>query len=117
MPDPAKILARVRAKGANVVLRDGSLVVVNAYRLPAGSTKFISANHAAIRSTLESRQPAIEERAAVIQFEGRTPREWAEQFADLLISQRPAGVSDADWEWFIGRCAQIIDEAPEGVAA
>ena len=112
MADPAEILARARSKGANVVVRDGSLVVVNAYRLGPGAAEFIAANRAAILVLLQGEDEDAEERAALIEFEGRTPREWAEQFADILARQRPAGVTDLDWSWFVSRCAQMVEEVP-----
>lgn len=112
MADPAEILARVRRKGANIVLRDGSLVVVNGYRLATGGAEFIAANRDAIVALLKGEDEAVDERAALIEYEGKTPRQWAEQFADILIRQRPAGVTDLDWGWFIGRCSQIVDEVP-----
>ena len=117
MADPATIMSRVRAKGANIVIRNGELAVLNARKLPAGSTDFIAENRSALLAYLADEQVEFDERAAAIEFEGRTPREWAEQFAEILIRTRPAGVSDLDWSWFVTRCGQIIDEAPERKAA
>lgn len=117
MPDAAEILSRVRRHGANVVMRNGELAIVNSRKLPDAAADYIAANRDALIEHLTGEQAAVDECAASIEFDGRTPREWAEQFADILIRQRPAGVSDLDWGWFITRCGQIIDEAPEREAA
>lgn len=116
MPDAATILARVRSRGANVALDDGELTIVNGRKLPAGAAAFIAEHRAALIRHLAAEDEGIEEAAAVIEFDGHAPREWAEQFAAILIRTRPAGVADADWSWFITRCGQIIDETPARAA-
>jgi hypothetical protein len=116
MADPAKIMARVRALGANVVIDGGGLKIINGKKLPADALAFIKQHAGAIADWLD-REGEFEERAAIIEFDGHTPREWAEQFAKLLISMRPQGVSDLDWSWFINRAGNIIDEAPMARAA
>ena len=112
MADPAGILARVRARGANVALRDGKLSVLNAKRLPDGASEYIAQNRDALVAFLSDEEVEVDERAAIIEFDGKTPREWSRQFADILIRTRPAGISDLDWSWFITRCGHLIDEAP-----
>lgn len=117
MPNPVAIIARIRQHGANVVVRDGELAVVNARKLPAGAAGFIAENRNALLEHLTGEEVEVDERAAIIEFDGKAPREWAEQFADLLIRRRPPDISDLNWGWFITRCGQIVDEAPERVAA
>ena len=111
MPDVAKILGRIRSHGANVLLDGRKLQIVNRAKLPAGALDYIKAHGREIADFLD-REAEVEERAAVIEFDGGVPRKWAEQFADLLINQKPAGVDELDWSWFITRCGQILDEAP-----
>ncbi|WP_158876976.1 hypothetical protein [Antarcticirhabdus aurantiaca] len=117
MASVADLVARVRERGANVVLENGNLRIVNSRKLPAGGADFIAKHHEAIVRFLEDENAEFDERAGIIQFDGKAPREWAEQFADILIRHRLRGVSDLDWSWFITRCGQIIDEAPQAGAA
>jgi len=114
--NPAKIMERIRAHGANVVIDGGRLEIVNKAKLPPGAADFVRQNAKSIAAFLD-REAEFEERAAVIEFDGGAPREWAEQFAQFCIDHRPEGVNDLDWSWFITRCGQIIDEAPERRAA
>lgn len=116
MADVTKLIERIRVNGANVAFESGRLRIVNAAKLPEGALDFIKAHGRAIADFLD-REAEFEERAAIIEFDGRAPREWAEQFARVLMQQRPAHVSDVDWSWFITRAGQIIDEAPERRAA
>jgi hypothetical protein len=113
MADAAEILARVRARGANIVMDGDRLRLVGATKLSPEARQFVTDHRAAIVEHLRAERDAeIEERAAVIEFEGKAPREWAEQFAQILYARRPQGVSDIEWSWFITTCGRIIDEAP-----
>lgn len=118
MADAKAIIDRVRSLGANVVVDEGALRIVNGNRLSAEAKAYITLHK---RDLVEFLTGDIhverEERAAIIEFDGRVPRQWAEQFADILIARRPEGVSDIDWSWFITRCGQIVDEAPVSRAA
>jgi len=116
MADAAKIIERIRANGANVEIDGGKLRIVNRNKLPPGAGDFIRANAKAIAAFLDQ-EHEFEERAAIIEFDGHAPREWAEQFAKTLIANKPSGVDEIDWSWFITRCGQIIDEAPARAAA
>lgn len=115
MVDPAKIMTRVRALGANVIIDGGGLKIVNGKKLPADAVAFIKQHAGEIANWLD-REVEFEERAAIIEFDGGSPRVWAEEFARILISKRPEGVSDLDWSWFICRAGQIVDEAPARAA-
>lgn len=111
MADPAKIIERIRANGANVEIDGGRLRIINRAKLPDGAAEFIRSNARQIAAFLD-REGEVEERAAIIEFDGHTPRQWAEQFARLCIENRPPNIADEDWSWFITRCAKIIDEEP-----
>lgn len=112
MPDIAgSIINRIRATGANVEIDGGKLHIVNGRRVPDDLRAELRRNGRAVAEWLD-REGEFDERAAIIEFDGHTPRDWAEQFASILIQHRPRGVSDLDWSWFITRSAQIIDEAP-----
>jgi hypothetical protein len=118
LADARKIIDRVRSFGANVVVDDKGLRIINGGKLPPEARNYLVQHKREIVALLtDDSFVEREERAAIIEFDGHTPREWAEQFADILIARRPAGVSDMDWSWFLTRCGQIIDEAPAARAA
>lgn len=113
MSDINQLLLRVRKLGANLVADDNGLRIINGAKLPKEAHAYIAKHKLAIADFLTSdAHVEREERAAIIEYDGKAPREWAEQFADILASKRPAGVSELDWSWFLTRCGQIIDEAP-----
>lgn len=109
MADPAKIMERVRSFGANVVIDGGRLKIINGKKLPKDATAFIAANAAAIADWLD-REAEVEERSAILEHDGKTPREVAEAFARLCIKHMTEGWSELDRSWAITRCAAIIDE-------
>lgn len=112
MADAASIVARVRALGANIELTEAGLHIVNRARLPAKAIEFITTHRKEIADVLRDETDVFEERAAIIEFEGHAPREWAEQFARTLMERKPASVNEVDWTWFLMSCGRIIDEAP-----
>lgn len=117
MSDIPDLLQRVRKFGANLVADDNGLRIINGSKLPKEAHAYIGKHRRAIAEFLTSDEHAErEERAAIIEYDGKAPREWAEQFADILAGRRPQGVSDLDWSWFLTRCGRIIDEAPARAA-
>lgn len=109
MADPAKIIARVRELGANLMIDCGKLKVINKRKLPADAIEYIGKNVTEIVSWLE-REGDFEERVAMIQDDGKVPRAVAEQFAKLCIGEMTKDWSELDRSWAISRCAKIIDE-------
>ncbi|MER9459697.1 hypothetical protein NKI80_07305 [Mesorhizobium sp. M0387] len=113
MADAADLFNRVRSFGANIVLDGNSLRIVNPNKLPASAREYIAKNGKAVAEYLRSDENIeFEERAAIVEFEGGAPREWAEQFARYLSVTKPAGISEMDWSWFLTTCGRMIDEAP-----
>ena len=57
------------------------------------------------------REPSadVEERAAVVEYDGNIPREWAEGFALLDCAKCPAGVPAGRWRQFIEDAARFLD--------
>lgn len=108
MVDPDKILARIRDHGANVMLDGSKLVIVNRNKLPAGALDFIKANAKAVADALDH-EAGFEERAAIIDHDGAVPQPLADQLARLLTASRPRDVDLADWNWFMGKAALIVD--------
>lgn len=108
MADAAAILKRIRAHGANVSFDDGKLVVVNKGKLPAGALDYIRANARAIIALVE-REGDIEERAAIIEYDGGLSRQDADRLARLLFANCPQGTSAADWSWFVNKAMEIVD--------
>lgn len=117
MADPAKIIARVRTLGGDIVLDGDRLFIANRSKLPTQAIQFIEMHAKEIAAVLQAeRAVEIGERAAIIEYDGHVPREWAEQFAQILISRKPKNVDEGDWAWFLTACGRIIDEAPRRVA-
>lgn len=108
MPNPDKIVGRIRANGANVIVDGGKLQIVNGSKLPDGARGFIKANARAIADFLE-REHEVEERAAIMEHEGGIPRARAEDFARFLHSSRPGDVDVADWNWFVAKAAEAVE--------
>lgn len=111
MADAANIIERIRANGANIIVDHGKLRIINRHKLPTGAAEFIRQNARAVAAFLDN-ELEFETCAKRIEFNTNAPREWARQFADILINQKPEGVDEVEWSWFITRCGQIIDEAP-----
>lgn len=59
----------------------------------------------------------FEERAAIVEFEGRIPREWAEGFARLVCMPCPGGVPERRWRQFIDDAGRFLDRWTPQVAA
>lgn len=112
MFSPADLLMRIRSFGANAVLSSGGLRIVNGSRLPKDALGFVTRHRVALIEHLRDLEVEADERAAIIEFDGGGPREWAEQFAGILIRLRPTGIDDLDWTDFIVACGKIVDQVP-----
>jgi hypothetical protein len=51
----------------------------------------------------------LDERAAIIEFDARVPREWAEGYARLCAMTDPAGVAERDWLALQGAAGRLLD--------
>jgi len=58
---------------------------------------------------LETNQIEYEERAAIIEYDGKIPRDWAEGYARLCTMQRPENVSEARWQQVLLHAGRFID--------
>ncbi|MDB5620534.1 hypothetical protein [Tardiphaga sp.] len=116
MADVARIIERVKACGANIMVDGSKLTVVNRSRLPAGAAEFIREHGWEIAAFLE-REAAVDERAAIMEYDGGLNRPAAEYLTRLLMSSPPDGVDRSDWSWFVGQASQIIDRMPMERAA
>ncbi|BCH32616.1 hypothetical protein MesoLjLc_45460 [Mesorhizobium sp. L-8-10] len=116
MADAGKILDRIRAHGANVMLDGPKLVIVNREKLPAGALDFIRQHGKEIAAFLGT-ESEFEERAAIIEFDGGLSRPAAEYLTHLLLSSAPTDISPADWTWFVGKASQVLDSVPMRSAA
>lgn len=110
MADPRQIVDRIRSHGANIVLNGSRLEIVNPARLPEGASAFIRQNAKEIAAFLDQ-ESQFEERAAIMEYDGGSPREMAEAFAKICIESTKGRWPEPDRAWLIGRCAAIIDEA------
>jgi hypothetical protein len=110
MADPAKILERVRAYGANICLDGADLQIVNLAKLPDGASNHISQHREAIAAWL-SDEGDFEERAAIMEHDGGLPRREAEDLARLLQAHPPVGTDPGTWAWFVEQATEIIDRS------
>lgn len=110
MASPGAIIDRIRALGANVLSDNGKLVIINREKLSAEAVNFIRQNGREIAAYLD-REAEFDERTAIIQYDGGLNRSVAEYLTRLLMASPPEG-AEADWTWFVGQAAQIIDRAP-----
>lgn len=108
MAEIAKIIDRIRANGANVEIDGGKLRIVNGKKLPAGALDFIRQRGREIAAFIEQ-EGEFEERAAIIEHDGGVTSARADELARLLQANPPPDVSPADWTWFVGKAAEIID--------
>lgn len=108
MANPAQIIEKVRAYGANVMLDGHKLIIINREKLPAGAMEFIKKNAKQIGVFLEN-ECNVEERAAIIEFDGGLTRQTAEYLTHLLHASTPADANAADWSWFVSKAANIIE--------
>lgn len=111
MANASKIIERIRANGANVMLDQGKLVIVNRAKLPAEALEYVRSHAREIAGFLNV-EAEFEERAAIIEYDGGLTRAVSEYLTKLLMSSPPSGTSDADWSWFVGQAAKVIDDAP-----
>jgi hypothetical protein len=109
MADPAKVVAKVRSHGANIMLDGQKLVIINREKLPAKAFDFIR-QHAKKLADFLSSEGDFEERAAIIEFGAGVSRPVAEGLAIILLASPPKDCNPADWTWFVGKAAAIIDE-------
>lgn len=110
MADVATIIQRVRARGANITIDAGKLIVINKAKLPDGALDFIRQNGRAIAAFIE-REGDVEERAAIIEYDGGVSRHDADRLARLLFANCPHGTPVADWTWFVNKALEIMDAA------
>jgi hypothetical protein len=108
MADTAKLVERIRASGANIILDAGKLRVVNSKKLPLGALDFIKKYGKELADFLE-KEGDFEERSAIIEHDGGVPRVSADDLARLLLASPPKDVNLADWTWFVSKAAEIID--------
>jgi hypothetical protein len=107
--DPAAIIARIRALGANVILDAGKLRFVNGARLPADAAQFIGKHRDALIAHLQDEVDEVDERAAIIEFDGGVPRDIAMQFARTIAAAKKH-IPDAARAAFLDACGRIVDE-------
>ena len=54
-------------------------------------------------------QSEFDERAAIIEFDGEIPHEWAEGYARLCTMSRPSNVSEARWRQAVDAAGRFVD--------
>ena len=110
MADVARIIERVKACGANIMVDGSKLTIVNRARLPPGAAEFIREHGREIAAFLE-REAEFDERAAIMEYDGGLRRADAEFITKLLMSSPPEGTDRSDWSWFVGQASQIVERS------
>ncbi len=59
----------------------------------------------------------FEERAAIVEHDGRVPRPWAEGFARLSVSRSPVGFAEARWRQLLDDGGRFLDRWAEVAVA
>lgn len=108
MAKVSDLMAKVRAAGANIEVDGGRLRLVNGRKLPAEALDYIKRYATQIAEWLDH-EGEFEERAGIIEHDSGFDRNTAEGLARLLLAQPPAGANPADWSWFVGHAARIMD--------
>jgi hypothetical protein len=116
----AEALKAARAAGIQLAI-DGEDLVLEAPAPPPPVVIDLLCRHKAevvallrptiIGCTLEDSQSACEERAATIEYDGGSPRSWAEALAPLDPACPPCDVPPMRWLRFIDDCGRFIDDA------
>jgi len=115
-------LAAVRAAGGDVKLVGPQrLKLVAPTALPSDLIELVRAAKPDLLNLLQNKADetltsradwgkAEEERASIIEFDGRTPRDWAEALARLDRANPPRDVPLARWQQFINDCGRFLDQ-------
>ena len=117
----AKLKARIRADK----IQDGRATELTKPPKPR-SVSFVSSlsgaseNFPGVASAL-ARSAALPdldiERAAIVEYDAKVPRDWAEGYARLQGQTAPVGVSSNRWQMFIDDCGWFLDRWAEKAAA
>jgi hypothetical protein len=134
------LIEDARAAGCSIKVEDGDLVV-EADRDPPAEliaslrphkaeliaaltlSKATSTDFAAGSPTAEEAPPSTwddgegEERAAIVEYDGKIPRAWAEGFARLHPDRSPGDVPVKRWQTFVDDCGRFLDDGWAETAA
>jgi hypothetical protein len=105
---PEAILARIRAHGANVILDEGKLRFINGKKLPPDAAAFIGQHRDALIAHLQDEADEIDERSAIIEYDGNTPRAAAERFAREIAVAKGCKTGAA-LQTYLDACGLILD--------
>lgn len=108
MADPAKIVERVRAHGANIYLDGDKLRIPNRAKLPDGAMAHIRQHGRAIAAWLDE-EAEYEERAAIMEHDGGLTRPVAEYLAKLLLARPPTDTDPDTWARFVEHATVAVD--------
>jgi hypothetical protein len=101
------------AKAANLPDGLATLATLAGSRPPCDSAGSIAGARCSFPARLSAAPAgwgdAHEERAAIVEFDGVAPREWAEGFARLDPASPPADVPPRRWLRFINDCGKFLD--------
>lgn len=121
MSSTAELIERIRAKGANIVLGEDGLRIINRDRLPDEAIDYIRKHRDALvehlRSVAVTAGGDATDSYRPIQV-NRPPASamGADDLSRLLYENTPEGVDAADWTWFVGYASKIFDDKLAGAA-
>lgn len=101
MTDVPAILARVRAKGADILLERGKMTVTNGGKLGNEGMAFLRQHQNAIEQHLR-------ESAATKASEDDTPPLTWGQTARILYAECPEGRDKLDWSYFVTEMGKVM---------
>jgi hypothetical protein len=122
----AKALCLAQENGVQVFVADGDLIL-DAKREPAAPILEALRQHkpsiisllvaAKNNSAVDDLHDNFEEHAAIIEFDARIPREWAEGFARLCVMPRHPDFTEDRWQSLIDDAGTFMDRWAVTVAA
>lgn len=106
MTDVHAIIARVRAKGADILLERGKMTVINGAKLGNEGMAFLRQHQDAIEQYLRERE-SVAAVAAKVSEDDTPPLTW-EQTARILYAECPEGRDKLDWSYFVTEMGKVM---------
>jgi hypothetical protein len=104
-----RLYIRIRERKANAYIGDdGRLMLKNPHRLSAELKTFIADNADELMAYVEKIRAETEERAAIIEYGAKVPREVAEEAARQLVQAIPFAPAE-DQSFLTTACCEVID--------
>ncbi len=123
----ALVLLRQAREAGLAVLQEGDTLVIRGPKRAEPIARLLIENKPEVLAVLASAicgaRPAHivpeteKERAAIVEYDGRVPRDWAEGYARLDAAHPPADVPLRRWQCFVDDVGRLLDSRFCAVAA